>query len=115
MPDYTIQLDALDVTMGLGIHAHEQAPQRVQLSVAMTCRYDAPPEDRIDAVVDYDFLRGEILTLVTARHFALQEVLCDAVAALALRDPRVIEVRVRSTKLDIYPDARIGCEIIRRR
>lgn len=115
MPEYTIQLDALELTMGLGIHAHEQAPQRVQLSVAMICRYDAPPEDRIDAVVDYDFLRSEILALATARHFALQEVLCDAVAALALRDPRVIEVRIRSTKLDIYPDARIGCEIIRRR
>ena len=115
MPDYVIRLDALDVTMGLGIHAHEQAPQRVQLSVAMTCRYDAPPEDRIDAVVDYDFLREQIHALATARHFALQEVLCDQVAELALRDPRVIEVRVRSTKPDIYPDARIGCEIVRAR
>ena len=115
MPDYTILLDELAVEMGLGIHAHEQAPQRVVLNVAMTCRYDAPPEDRIDAVVDYDFLRSGIHQLAVSRHFALQEVLCDEVAALALRDPRVREVRVRSMKLDIYPDARIGCEIIRRR
>ncbi|ATY30744.1 dihydroneopterin aldolase [Sphingomonas psychrotolerans] len=115
MPDYTILLDALEVQMGLGIHPHEQAPQRVVLHVAMTCRYDAAPEDRIDAVVDYDFLRREIHALATSRHFALQEVLCDAVAALALRDARVREVRVRSMKLDVYPDARIGCEITRRR
>lgn len=115
MPDYTILLDELELVMGLGIHAHEQAPQRVVLHVAMTCRYDAPPEDRIDAVVDYDFLRREIHALATSRHFALQEVLCDEVAALALRDPRVCEVRVRSMKLDVYPDAKIGCEITRRR
>jgi hypothetical protein len=24
-------------------------------------------------------------------------------------------VRVRSTKLDVYPDARVGCEIVRER
>jgi dihydroneopterin aldolase len=115
MPDYTILLDELEVVMGLGIHPHEQTPQRVMLHVAMLCRYAAPPEDRIDAVVDYDFLRREIHALVTSRHFALQEVLCDEVATLALRDARVREVRVRSMKLDVYPDARIGCEIVRTR
>jgi len=116
MPDYVIRLDGLEVAMGLGIHASERAaPQRVTLDVAMTCRYPAAPEDRIEAVVDYDFLRADIRALAAARHFELQEVLCDQVAALALRDARVTEVRVRSMKLDIYPDARIGCEIVRKR
>jgi dihydroneopterin aldolase len=116
MPDYTIRLDRLEVTMGLGIHdAERAAPQRVTLDVAMTCRYPAAPEDRIEAVVDYDFLRTGIRALAASRHFELQETLCDGVAALALRDPRVAEVRVRSMKLDVYPDARIGCEIVRRR
>lgn len=115
MPDYVIRLDALALDMGLGIHDRERAhPQRVLIDVAMTCRYAAVPEDRIEAVVDYDFLRDEIRTLAASRHFELQEVLCEAVAALALRDRRVVEVRVRSTKTDIYPDARIGCEIVRR-
>ncbi|WP_066793894.1 dihydroneopterin aldolase [Sphingomonas soli] len=116
MPEYTIHLEELTVTMGLGIHAVERAaPQRVVLSVAMTCRYDAPPEDRIDAVVDYDFLRNEIHMLASSKHFELQETLCDQIAALAFADPRVIRVRVRSMKPDIYPDARIGCEIERAR
>lgn len=116
MAEYMILLDGLEVTMGLGIHAHERAaPQRVTLHVAMTCRYDAPPEDRIDAVVDYDFLRTGIRKLAESRHFELQEVFCDQVAALALTDERVIKVTVRSMKLDVYPDARIGCEIVRER
>ena len=114
MVEYSILLDDLTVEMGLGIHAAERAaPQRVVLSVAMTCRYDTPPEDRIGAVVDYDFLREQILALAASRHFELQETLCDQVAALAFADLRVARVRVRSMKLDIYPDARIGCEIER--
>jgi 7,8-dihydroneopterin aldolase/epimerase/oxygenase len=113
--DYVIHLEGLEVAMGLGIHAAERAaPQRVSVSVAMECRYDGVPEDRIDAVVDYDFLRTGIRTLAESRHFALQEVFCEAIAALALADPRVTGVRVRSTKLDVYPDARIGCELYRR-
>ena len=114
MAKYTILLEGLDVPMGLGIHPQERAaPQRVVLSVAMTCRYDAAPEDRIEAVIDYDFLREGIRTLAASRHFELQETLCDAVAALALADPRVVQVRVRSMKPDIYPDAQIGCEVVR--
>lgn len=113
---YTILLDGLEVVMGLGIHSHERAQrQRVTLSVAMECIYPQAPEDRIEAVVDYDFLRADIRKLSESRHFELQETLCEQVAALALRDPRVASVRVKSMKLDIYPDAQIGCEIIRGR
>ncbi|WP_448661111.1 dihydroneopterin aldolase [Sphingomonas sp. CJ20] len=116
MPDYTILLQGLEVRIGLGIHPHERAaPQRVTLDVAMTCRYPHAPEDRIDAVVDYDFLRIRIQALAAAGHIELQETLCEQVAALALADPRVAEVRVKSMKLDVYPDARIGCEIVRNR
>lgn len=114
MPDYTIRLEGLEVVMGLGIHANERAaPQRVIIDVAMECRYASAPEDRIDAVVDYDFLREGIIRLATARHFELQETLCESVAALAFADPAVVRVTVRSHKPDIYPDARVGCEIVR--
>ncbi|OQW48735.1 MAG: dihydroneopterin aldolase [Proteobacteria bacterium SG_bin6] len=116
MPDYRIALENLELNMGLGIHAEERAaPQRVVVSVWMDCRYAAPPPDDIAAVVDYDFLRAGIRDLVAARHFDLQETLVEAVAALALADPRVWRVRVRSMKPAIYPDARIGCEIERQR
>jgi 7,8-dihydroneopterin aldolase/epimerase/oxygenase len=116
MVEYTILLEALEVRIGLGIHPDERAaPQRVTLDVAMTCAYSAAPEDRIEAVVDYDFLRERIHALAASRHIELQETLCEEVAALALADPRVVRVRVRSMKLDIYPDARIGCEVTRSR
>lgn len=113
---YTIRLDGLEVRMGLGIHDVELAgPQRVLVSVAMTCAYPAVPEDRIDAVVDYDRIRDGVIAIAGGGHVMLQEVLCERIAALCLADPRVIAVTVRSTKPDIYPDAQIGCEIVRTR
>ena len=114
MAEYTILLENLEVRIGLGIHPHERAaPQRVTLDVAMTCAYPTRPEDRIEAVVDYDFLRTRIHALAASRHIELQETLCEEVAALALADPRVTRVKVRSMKLDVYPDAKIGCEVSR--
>ena len=112
---FTNILDGLELTMGLGIHAAElAAPQRVMLTVWMTCEYGpARFADAIEHVVDYDFVRDGIRELVAGRHFALQETLCEEVAALCFRDPRVREVRVRSVKPDIYPDASVGCEIVR--
>ena len=116
MAEYTIILDALDVRMRLGIHPHEAAPQRVRLSVRLTVAYDqAPSADRIEDVLDYDFVREGIRHLAATRRFALQETLCDAIAALCLADARVEEVVVRTAKPDVYPDASIGCEVVRRR
>ncbi|AXJ94348.1 MULTISPECIES: dihydroneopterin aldolase [unclassified Sphingomonas] len=114
MAEFTTILDRLEVTMRLGIHPHEAVPQRVRLSVWMTVDYAAPPAaDRIDEVLDYDFVRDGILALADGPGFDLQETLVEAVAALCLADPRVRAVRVRSMKPDVYPDAGVGCEIMR--
>lgn len=116
MADYTTILDAMDVHIRLGIYEHEAEPQRVRLSVRMTVRYPQPPSaDRIQEVLDYDFVREGILAMAAGPGFALQETLVDAIAALCLSDDRVREVRVRSMKLDVYPDAAVGCEVVRSR
>ncbi len=116
MAEYAIILDDLAVAMRLGIHPHEAVPQRVLLSVRLTVAYEqAPDADTIAQVLDYDALRDGIHALTAGEGFALQETLVERVAALCLADPRVREVRVRSMKPDVYPDARVGCEIVRGR
>lgn len=116
MAEYTIILEDLDVAMRLGIHPHEAAPQRVRIGVRLTVDYpSAPSADAIDEVLDYDFVRDGVRALAAGAGFALQETLVEAVAAHCLTDRRVTEVRVRSTKLDVYPDATVGCEVVRRR
>ncbi|KQN90582.1 dihydroneopterin aldolase [Sphingomonas sp. Leaf231] len=116
MAEYAIILDDLAVAMRLGIHPHEAAPQLVLVSVRLTIDYpQAPDADSIAQVLDYDGLREGIHALAAGEGFALQETLVERVAALCLADRRVREVRVRSMKPDVYPDARVGCEIVRRR
>lgn len=116
MADYTTILDGMEVAMRLGIHPHEAVPQRVRLSVEMTVGYPRPPSgDRIEEVLDYDFVRAGILAMAAGAGFALQETLVEAIATLCLSDPRVRQVRVRSMKLDVYPDAAVGCEVVRGR
>jgi dihydroneopterin aldolase len=111
---YATILDGLEVDMRLGIHPEELArSQRVRLTVTLYVDYgEAPPGDDIAAAVDYDFVREGVRRLAE-RHFALQEALCEAVAALCFADERVRGVRVYSVKPDIYPDAAVGCEIVR--
>ncbi|WP_203309517.1 dihydroneopterin aldolase [Sphingomonas beigongshangi] len=116
MAEFTTILKGLEVMMRLGIHPQEAVPQRVILSVWMTVDYPDPPRaDRIAEVLDYDFVRDGIVALADGAGFDLQETLVEAVAALCLSDPRVRRVRVRSMKPDIYPDAGVGCEIVRTR
>ena len=116
MAEFTTILDGLDVMMRLGIHPHEVAPQRVVVSVEMTVVYPGPlGEDAIGEVLDYDFVREGILAMAAERPFALQETLCEAIAALCLGDSRVRRVEVETMKTDIYPDAAIGCRIVRDR
>ncbi len=116
MAEFTTILDGLEVMMRLGIYPHEVAPQRVVVSVEMTVVYAGPlGEDAIGEVLDYDFVRAGILAMAAERPFALQETLCEAIAALCLGDARVRRVEVETMKTDIYPDAAIGCRIVRER
>ncbi|MDQ2877930.1 MAG: dihydroneopterin aldolase [Pseudomonadota bacterium] len=113
---YTLVLDGLELMIRIGIHPHEEAPQRIIVGVRIEVTYSAQPEgDRIDEAMDYDFVRAGIRDLAATRRFALQETLCEAIAALCLADRRVERVTVRTTKPDVYPDAMIGCEIVRAR
>src|SRR3546814_20588918 len=81
----------------------------------MLSLYDHPVEDEIREVVDYDFLRLQIEKLAKVQKFALQEHFCDRVAALCLAFSPVMAVAVESCKPNIYPDAAVGCSIVRLR
>lgn len=113
---YVTRLKDYRVEMFLGIHAMElERPQPVLVNVEMLAVYDRPVQDAIDQVVDYDFLRLEIAKLAAGRKFALQEHFCDTVAELCWAFLPVLAVAVESCKPDIYPDAAVGCRIVRLR
>jgi dihydroneopterin aldolase len=103
----------------IGIHDFEQgAAQRMRFDVELYVPYaqSDPSRDRIEDIVDYDFIRAVVRQRTAAGHINLQETLCDQIAADLLNNPHVQAVRVATAKLDVYPDCEaVGVEVFRLR
>ncbi len=78
----------------------------VPLAVSM------PKGDRLDEVLDYDFMRRAIGERVSKGHIHLQETLADDILRAMLAHPMVRAARVSTAKPDVYPDCdAVGVEV----
>ena len=112
-------LRGYELQVRIGIHDFElQAPQRMRFDVDLYVPYahSSPTQDRIDEIVDYDFVRDTIRRLCETGHINLQETLCDAIARGLLANAQVAAVSVSTCKPDVYPDCdAVGVEVFRLR
>lgn len=109
-------LHGLEVMCSIGIYESERrSPQRIIIDIAIfTAAVPDGADDRIEEVVDYDFLREGIARLCKEGHFDLQETLCREICALCLGHSGVLGAAVSTRKPDIYRDAQaVGCEMVR--
>ena len=109
-----ILLESLAVQTDIGFHDFEVgAPQRLLVTVEIWLEDLAPPPDDEPARAwNYDFLRTEIEALASARRYNLQETLAHAVFERIAATRGVRDLRVRTSKPDVYPDADgVGVEI----
>ena len=109
-----ILLESLAVQTDIGFHDFEVgAPQRLLVTVEIWLEDLAPPPDDEPArACTYDFLRTEIEALASARRYNLQETLAHAVFERIAAIRGVKDLRVRTSKPDVYPDADgVGVEI----
>jgi dihydroneopterin aldolase len=101
----------------IGVHPSEQAAtQKVVLNVDLyvPLAVSTPQHDRIEEVVDYDFVRTTIRRRIDAGHVNLQETLVDDLARMLLAHPAVRAVRVASEKIEVYEDVEaVGVEVFR--
>jgi 7,8-dihydroneopterin aldolase/epimerase/oxygenase len=104
-----------EVRINIGVHDFEKrGEQRVRINVDLyvPLALSTPSADRLDEVVDYDFIRRAITERVARGHIHLQETLADDVLALMLAHPNVRAARVSTEKPDVYPDCdAVGCEV----
>lgn len=100
----------------IGVHDFEKkGAQRVLFNVELyiPLAMSTPTQDELDEVVDYDFIRDTIEGRVAQGHIQLQETLCDDIAQLLLKHPKVRAVRVSTEKPDVYPDCdSVGVEVL---
>ncbi|WP_277187206.1 dihydroneopterin aldolase [Caballeronia sp. BR00000012568055] len=106
-----------EVRINIGVHDFEKrGEQRVVINVELfvPLALSTPRADKLDEVVDYDFMRSTIAARVQRGHIHLQETLCDDVAAALLAHPNVRAVVVSTEKPDVYHDCdAVGVEVFR--
>ena len=108
-------LNNYEIYINIGVHDFEKrGEQRVLVNVDLyvPLNQNTPTHDRLEEVVDYDFMRQSIVERVSKGHIHLQETLCDDIARIMLAHPLVQAVRVSTAKPDVYPDCEsVGVEV----
>ena len=103
------------VWINIGVHDFEKkGEQRVLINVDLyiPLALSTPKADKLDEVVDYDFIRRSVMERVAQGHVHLQETLADDVLAMMLAHPSVRAARVSTAKPDVYPDCdAVGVEV----
>lgn len=109
----------LELQARLGVYAHEKVgPQRIVVHVELDVRDDGPDvgEDDLARVVDYEQVVIAARQAVACGHVLLVETLAEQIAALALRDARVLRARVSIEKPDAFSDvSAVGVTVERAR
>lgn len=104
-----------EVWINIGVHEFEKkGEQRVLINVDLfvPLAMSTPHADKLEEVVDYDFIRRSIAERVAQGHIHLQETLVDDVLAVMLSHPRVRAARVSTEKPEVYPDCdAVGVEV----
>ena len=104
-----------EVWINIGVHDFEKkGEQRVKINVDLyvPLAMSTPKQDKLEEVLDYDFIRRSIAERVAKGHIHLQETLADDVLKLMLAHPSVRAARVATEKPDVYPDCdAVGCEV----
>ena len=104
-----------EVWINIGVHDFEKkGEQRVKINVDLyvPLSMSTPKQDKLEEVLDYDFIRRSIAERVAKGHIHLQETLADDVLKLMLAHPSVRAARVATEKPDVYPDCdAVGCEV----
>jgi len=109
-----ILLDSLEVQADIGFHEFEiGTPQRLLVTVEIWLEDAvAPNEDEPATAWNYDFLRSEVREIAGSRRHNLQETFAHALFDRIAAMRGVADVRIRTSKPDVYPDAAgVGIEI----
>ena len=104
-----------EIRVNIGVHDFEKRGEQrlvVNVDLWVPLALSTPREDRLDEVLDYDFIRSTIAERVARGHIHLQETLADELLATLLAHPMVRAARVSTEKPDVYPDcAAVGVEV----
>ncbi|MFV0282441.1 MAG: dihydroneopterin aldolase [Castellaniella sp.] len=111
-------LDDLRVRVSIGMLDHERrTPQPLTIRAEFETEAMQPVDDTdIGTVLDYRLLRAALIEEATRTHTDLLETLVDRSLARILRDfPRVLGVKIRICKPQVFDDCVVCVEQARHR
>jgi len=111
---HRIFFDDLEVIANIGFHDFEiGVGQRLIISIDIWL--DAAffaADDEVRSAWNYDNVRTDVVRIVQAQHYNLQETLARAIYAAVAARAGVKRLRVSTRKPDVYPDcAGVGVEL----
>ncbi len=102
------------VETDIGVYAEEHGrKQRVSFTITAEISIPRYVHDNIEETVSYDMIVQHVLKNTQGPHINLLETVAENIARDCLAEKRVKRITVRAEKLDIYPFAVPGVEIIR--
>jgi dihydroneopterin aldolase len=102
MPNFTLQMDDMEIVMYLGIHDFEkQTPQRVIISATIETQIEKYDDQ---GFYDYDDLAGFVRDF-NGVYIDTQEELVERIHKFITSSDKVVSAIVHSRKPDVYPDA----------
>lgn len=114
-PDNALLIRDMIVEMQIGAYDDERGKtQKVRINiVAEPSIWPDASHDNLNETISYDMIVQHVWKVTRAGHIHLAETVAERIAAACLTEPAIRKVTVRVEKLEIYPFAIPGVEIVR--
>ncbi len=115
---YKILISDLILKAFIGIHDFEkEKKQKISISITLDVTDNiSNVEHKIENFVSYEYIVKDIKLLIEKRHIDLLETLGEEIVELCFRDDRVLTIKLKIEKLEVFKEVEsVGIEIFRKR
>lgn len=110
-----IFLKNLIVEISIGVYDYEKQKKQtvvIDVDLYVSLSKTTPKEDKLEEVLNYEWIRNVILERIFEKHINLLETLCDDIAQVLLESHFAQAVRVSVTKGQVFHDCSgVGVEV----
>jgi|TARA_B100001741_G_scaffold219453_1_gene182031 dihydroneopterin aldolase len=115
---YKILINELTLDTFIGIHDFEkEKKQKIAISLSLDVDDNiSGTEHKIENFVSYEHIVNDIKSILKKGHIDLLETLGEKIVELCFKDKRVLTIKLKLEKLEVFKDASsVGIEIFRKK
>ena len=115
---YKILINELTLDAFIGIHDFEKKKkQKISISLSLDVNDNISGiEHKIENFVSYEHIVADIKSILKRGHIDLLETLGEEIVDLCLKDERVLSVKIKLEKLEVFKEtSSVGIEIFRKK